>query len=1197
MATLSFQLIDAAVNTVITAVEDGDVLLADTLPDLADLTLGGIVPNGSPLFGQVESAFIDLNDGEATRGENVEPYTLYGDFNGDFFIGDGFSIGESTVVFELFSDAGLQGDLLDTVVLNFSIAEELTSLIVDTLTDEADGSVTDGDVSLRDAIAAIDEGGTITFDPALANGTIDLTLGVLAIDKSLTIDAEDNKITVDANQQSTVIEINDGDETLDRTVTIDGLRITGGGDTNATSTSFDDAGGIDNHENLTLIDSTISGNSASFNSGISNNGVMTIVGSTISENYTEYRAAISNNSGSILTIENSTISSNSSLYDTYPKGIFNTGSLFVSNSTIVENKIDNGIAGLFNPQSGPVSLNITNSIIDGVRGDGTIVANGINLVKDGSVIGALTLDPMLGPLQNNGGLTDTHALSVGSPAIDLGDDSLIPSDTADLDNDGNTFEPVPFDQRGNGFDRIANSAVDLGAYEFQDTASASVSKPGLSPTLTVDTLVDENDFDLSPGDVSLREAIAFVENGGTINFDPSLAGGTINLLSALKIDRSLTINGLGADALTLDAGGNDRVFSIDDGDDDTTQLVALHGLTMTNGSVFFGFYYGDNGGGILNKENLTVTGSNITSNAAGFTGGGVFNDEGAILTVSNSSISNNGGYNGGGIDNDGVLSVSSSTISGNYEGGIDNAGVLTVSNSTISDNISLSEGGGIDNSGELTISNSTISGNSSAYGGGIASGGTLLIANSTIAMNDEDDISLRSGTATFESTIVEDINDNASFGAGFDGTLNVSNSLIVSGDELINGINEDNIIGEDPLLDPAGLQDNGGPTQTISLLDKSPAVNAGSNPDNLDFDQRRDPFSRVANGQADIGAFELQTILSTDDIDVGLYDTVTDELLTLLNDGDVISTNTLPDLDILTIAATIPDDSIFFDDVGSMFLDLNDGDSTRTENVEPYALFGDFNGDFFTGVGIPEGDNEITFDLFSESKLNGDLLDTISIEFSIVDDISPPTSLVVNTLEDELDGSVIDGDVSLRDAIAAIDEGGTITFDSSLANGTIDLALGELAIAKNVTIDGDLNDDRRPDITIDAKQQSRVFNIDDESSVTDRNVVLNGLKIVNGFNDVDPGDGGGIINGEILTLSDSIVQNSSATSGGGVFNRRNGIATIANSLLLENVTSSDGGGFFSEGEIYITDTLIGDNVAGTSEIDGGGRWTLYIRRG
>ena len=82
-------------------------------------------------------------------------------------------------------------------------------------------------------------------------------------------------------------------------------------------------------------------------------------------------------------------------------------------------------------------------------------------------------------------------------------------------------------------------------------------------------------------------------------------------------------------------------------------------------------------------------------------------------------------------------------------------------------------------------------------------------------------------------------------------------------------------------------------------------------------------------------------------------------------------------------------------------------------------------------------------------------------------------TIIVNTTLDENDGSIADGDVSLRDAIAAANDGDTITFadgpgEAFENGGTIRLSqnLGELVIASDVTIDGDLNDDGAPDVTI-----------------------------------------------------------------------------------------------------------------------------------
>ena len=83
-------------------------------------------------------------------------------------------------------------DLANRRPLQFELLEDrrmLAVVTVDTLLDELDGSIGDGDVSLRDALAAVVAGDTIDFAPNLNGATINLTLGELAVTQSITIDA------------------------------------------------------------------------------------------------------------------------------------------------------------------------------------------------------------------------------------------------------------------------------------------------------------------------------------------------------------------------------------------------------------------------------------------------------------------------------------------------------------------------------------------------------------------------------------------------------------------------------------------------------------------------------------------------------------------------------------------------------------------------------------------------------------------------------------------------------------------------------------------------------------------------------------------------------------------------------------------------------------------------------------------------
>ena len=182
---------------------------------------------------------------------------------------------------------------------------------------------------------------------------------------------------------------------------------------------------------------------------------------------------------------------------------------------------------------------------------------------------------------------------------------------------------------------------------------------------------------VADGKVTLREAIeaantntsvgdapAGIPGADTIDFDEGLSEGTITLTSGeLQITDDLTINGLGADELTVSGNNQSRVFVIDDGDQSNQIDVVIDGLTITEGAT------SGNGGGILNEDSLTLTQSTV-SNSSALNGGGIYNQ--GVATLINSNLSNNftaivpgvGRGGGGGILNSrGTLSLVNSTIS------------------------------------------------------------------------------------------------------------------------------------------------------------------------------------------------------------------------------------------------------------------------------------------------------------------------------------------------------------------------------------------------------------------------------------------------------------------------------------------------------------------------------------------------------
>jgi polymorphic membrane protein len=392
----------------------------------------------------------------------------------------------------------------------------------------------------------------------------------------------------------------------------------------------------------------------------------------------------------------------------------------------------------------------------------------------------------------------------------------------------------------------------------------AVAIPVQATTITV-----TNNNDSGPG--SLRQALADVNDGDTINFAVT---GTIGLTSGeLVIDKSVTISGPGPDLLAVSGSYQQfiGVFHVMSG-----HTVTIEGLTVSNGY-----------GGIYNDHaTLTVSNCTVQYNRADW-GGGIYNDAyyqgSATLTIVNSTISGNcacgGGAYGGGIYSDGTLTIINTTVSGNaaitpspeegYGGGIyAGGGALTISGSTITGNFASLWGGGINGGG--TITNSTISGNTAGggndhrpgQGGGIFGGGT--IRNTTITGNTAwgDDFKGPGlgGGIYAGGTIMNSIISYNSATEGANIYFGVaSQGYNVCSDDCggyLNGPGDQ--INTDPLLGP--LQDNGGLTFTHELLPGSPAIDAGNprfTPPPI-YDQRGPSFRRVRNRRIDIGSFEVQ---------------------------------------------------------------------------------------------------------------------------------------------------------------------------------------------------------------------------------------------------------------------------------------------------------------------------------------------------
>lgn len=382
--------------------------------------------------------------------------------------------------------------LMGLVLSLFGLSAEAATFTVTNLNDSGPGSlrqvILDADMAVGDD--------TIVFQSGLS-GTITLTSGRLTINSNLAINGPgSNVLAVSGNNISQVFVI--GTECSSPTVTIDGLTIKDG------SSVFSPGGGIFNGGGtLTVSNSTVSGNLSGEGGGIavftilcvSENvsGKLIITNSTVSGNSAVntlnpdygFGGGIAIGLESTAMIINSTLSGNSASGS--GGGIGSGGTLTIRNSTISGNSSNSsnsyGGGGILNGQGGtltlgnnivagntaPMGKEITNITFSGGPGSppGIIISKGYNLVGENGVSGVegatlsssdivptVGISAILAPLGDYGGPTQTHLLVPDSPAINAGDNALIPAG-------------VTTDQRG--FPRIQNDTVDIGAVEVGST--------------------------------------------------------------------------------------------------------------------------------------------------------------------------------------------------------------------------------------------------------------------------------------------------------------------------------------------------------------------------------------------------------------------------------------------------------------------------------------------------------------------------------------------------------------------------------------------------------------------------------------------------------------------------------------------------------------------------------------------------------
>jgi predicted outer membrane repeat protein len=324
--------------------------------------------------------------------------------------------------------------------------------------------------------------------------------------------------------------------------------------------------------------------------------------------------------------------------------------------------------------------------------------------------------------------------------------------------------------------------------------------------------------------------------GGIITFDCGADPVAIALAGARTINKDTSIDG--GSSVTLKGDETAPLFSVN-------APFALANLTITGGYSAIS----NNG-----RNRVVVTNCTFAGNSAP-EGGAIFNVDGGELTVTNSTFSSNssrglafGGSDGGAIYNEGTLTVSSCTFVANSAYGADTQDALSFGGAIAS------------RGGTLTVTNCTFVGNScTGTGGAISSDGPLAVTNSTFVGNYAGGGAVynsRPGPAgPFTNSIV--VNDDC-FGI-VDGGHNLD-----SGEGCGFSLTKGSFRNTDPLLDPAGLANNGGPTQTIALRVGSPAINAGDEaactaPPVNNRDQRGYARPGLGATSCSIGAYEFNS--------------------------------------------------------------------------------------------------------------------------------------------------------------------------------------------------------------------------------------------------------------------------------------------------------------------------------------------------
>lgn len=615
-------------------------------------------------------------------------------------------------------------------------------------------------------------------------------------------------------------------------------------------------------------------------------------GNVLLDHFSVYNGNTTYNGGGVyilsgsISIENSTISHNSSGIYGNGGGIYISGSssLNLNNSTVTANSATNSGGGLFDTTTGTITLN--NTILAGNTAastgpdcKGTINIFDHSIIGDtsGCTVSAIATNPQLSPYPIGAG--GYYPLLSSSPAIDAGSPPTC----------------LSTDQRG--VSRPQGSACDIGAYEYVPSGSAfstgisdgngqtarnytAFTKPlvayvvdnqgspvsGIAVTFTAPTSGPSGSFSDSGTNTTtattdvngIAISAAFTANSraGTYAVNATAAGlGGSSIFTLANTGWFVSPTGSDSNSCAAEASpcltiqGAINKSGIKSGD---TIYIATGSYTYSDPNYYV----------VYIPSNLTLTLSGgwdntfTTQNGFSFIDGqykypGVFNSGNATLDhfqIQNGNPNYDvGGGSVGGIYSEGSLFLNNSAVIDNSGEGV-SSGNLTLNNSTVQGN----SGIGIA-ANTLTLNNSTITGN---QGGGLSVGGGT-ITNSTITKNTIPAGKgpgggikiLASGTLTIMNSIIA--GNTADSGSDCSGTISTSDHNLIgniSGCTLTTSTGDQ--LNKNPLISSYSIGNPG----YHALLNGSPAIDAGNPATCLPIDERG--MSRPQGSACDIGAYE-----------------------------------------------------------------------------------------------------------------------------------------------------------------------------------------------------------------------------------------------------------------------------------------------------------------------------------------------------